>query len=101
LMRVLRPDGLLLAFFGTADPRSSPHPTFTRHVVIDRGHLEYRPYESARAKQKPSVNRDIQRLFGHLQVAENVLLKTNLREVLFRKPAATAALVAEVPTPAS
>jgi hypothetical protein len=38
------------------------------------------------------VNRDIQRLFEPLRIAENVLLKTNLREVLFRKPAdATAA----------
>jgi hypothetical protein len=87
LMRLLRPDGVLLAFFGTADPRSSPRPTYTRHVVVDRGHLQHRPYDSARPKQKPSVNRDIQRLFAQLRITENVLLKTNLREVLFRKPA--------------
>ena len=92
LMRLLRPEGLLLAFFGTADLRSSPHPTYTRHVVVDRGHLRYRPYQAARAKQKPSVNRDIQRLFPPLRIAENVLLKTNLREVLFRKPADVAAV---------
>ncbi len=94
LMRLLRPEGFLLAFFGTADPRSFPNPTYTRHVVVDRGHLRHRPYQAARAKQKPSVNRDIQRLFEPLRIAENVLLKTNLREVLFRKPAA----VAEVST---
>jgi SAM-dependent methyltransferase len=88
LLRVLRPDGLLLAFFGTADPHSLPNPTFTRHVVIDREHLEHRQYHSARAKQKPSLNRDIQRLFDPLEIADNVLLKTNLREVLFRKPPA-------------
>jgi hypothetical protein len=91
-MRVLRPEGLLLAIFGTADPHSSPHPTYTRHVVVDRGHLRYRPYQAARHKQKPSVNRDIQRLFAPLRIAENVLLKTNLREVLFRKPAEVAAV---------
>jgi len=91
LMRLLRPEGLLLAFFGTADPRSFPTPTYTRHVVVDRGHLCHRPYHAARAKQKPSVNRDIQRLFEPLRIAENVLLKTNLREVLFRKPADVAA----------
>ena len=91
LMRLLRPEGLLLAFFGTADPRSNPNPTYTRHVVVDRGHLRHRPYQAARAKQKPSVNRDIQRLFEPLRIAENVLLKTNLREVLFRKPAGVAA----------
>jgi hypothetical protein len=59
--------------------------------VVDRGHLRHRPYQAARAKQKPSVNRDIQRLFEPLRIAENVLLKTNLREVLFRKPADVAA----------
>ena len=90
LMRLLRPEGLLLAFFGTADPRSLPRPTYTRHVVVDKAHLQYRPYQAARPKQKPSVNRDIQRLFEQLKITENVLLKTNLREVLFRKPALAA-----------
>ena len=101
LMRLLRPDGLLLAFFGTADPHSSPNPTYTRHVVVDRGHLRHRPYQAARAKQKPSVNRDIQRLFEPLRIAENVLLKTNLREVLFRKPAdlVTASTAGILPAP--
>jgi hypothetical protein len=86
LMRVLRPDGLLLAYFDTAPP-SSP-PTYTRHIVVDRGHLQYKAYQAARGKQKPAANRDIQRLFGALRVTENVLLKNRLREVLFRKPAA-------------
>ena len=101
LMRLLRPEGLLLAFFGTADPRSSPNPTCTRHVVVDRGHLRHRPYQASRAKQKPSVNRDIQRLFEPLRIAENVLLKTNLLEVLFRKPAdvVTASTVGILPAP--
>lgn len=100
LMRLLRPEGFLLAFFGTADPRSSPNPTYTRHVVVDRGHLRHRPYQAARAKQKPSVNRDIQRLFEPLRIAENVLLKTNLREVLFRKPADAASEPAAGTVPA-
>ncbi|HEX2459284.1 MAG TPA: class I SAM-dependent methyltransferase, partial [Vicinamibacterales bacterium] len=39
LKRVLRPEGLLLAFFSTADPRSVPRPTYTKHVVVDRTHL--------------------------------------------------------------
>jgi len=86
LTRVLRPDGVLLALFSTAAPRSTPHPTYTKHVVVDRGHLHYRPYAGARAKQPPLVNRDIQRLFEPLRITENFLLKTNLREVLFRKP---------------
>jgi hypothetical protein len=96
LTRVLRPDGVLLAFFSTADPRSETRPTYTRHVVVDRAHLQGRPYKAARAKQRPLLNRDIQRLFEPLRISENYLLKTNLREVLFRKPAAPAA-TAEAP----
>ena len=61
LMRLLRPEGFLLAFFGTADPRSSPNPTYTRHVVVDRGHRRKPPYQAPRPNQKPSENRDIHR----------------------------------------
>jgi SAM-dependent methyltransferase len=91
LKRVLRPDGMLLAFFGTSDPRSVSRPTYTKHVVVDRTHLQPRTYTAARGKQRPLVNRDIQRLFEPLRITENVLLKSNLREVLFRKPAAVLA----------
>jgi hypothetical protein len=58
---------------------------------VDRTHLQYRPYPGARVKQRPILNRDIQRLFEPLRITENFLLKTNLREVLFRKAAVTAA----------
>jgi len=97
LTRVLRPDGVLLAFFSTADPRSAIRPSYTRHVVIDRDHLRYRPYKAARAKQRPLLNRDIQRLLEPLRITENVLLKTNLREVLFRKPAAASVAPSAAP----
>jgi len=86
LTRVLGPEGVLLALFSTAAPRAPAGPTYTKHVVVDREHLQYRPYAGARAKQPPLVNRDIQRLFEPLRITENFLLKTNLREVLFRKP---------------
>jgi hypothetical protein len=88
LVRVLRPDGVLLAFFSTADPRSAVQPAYTKHVVVDRATLQYRPYPAARGKQRPLLNRDIQRLFEPLRITDQFLLKTNLREVLFRKSAA-------------
>src|SRR5688572_26881287 len=90
LTRLLRPDGVMLAFFSTADPRSSVRPTYTRHVIVDRDTLQYRPYAAARGKQRPLLNRDIQRLFEPLRITEQFLLKTNLREVLYRKAAAAA-----------
>lgn len=87
LKRVLRPDGVLLAFFNTADPHAAGlRPTYTKHVVVDRTHLQYRPYGGSRVKQAPVLNRDIQRLFEPLRITENFLLKSSLREVLFRKP---------------
>jgi hypothetical protein len=85
LTRLLRPDGVLLAFFGTAEPQPGTRPEYTRHVVIDQVTLRHRAYPAARSKQRPLPNRDIQRLFEPLRVVEQFLLKTNLREVLFRK----------------
>ena len=85
LVRMLRPDGVLLAFFSTAEPQPGVKPEYTRHIVVDKLNLQHRPYSAARAKQRPLPNRDIQRLFGPLRVVEQFLLKTNLREVLLRK----------------
>jgi SAM-dependent methyltransferase len=89
LERVLRPDGVLLAFFSTTRPPAGVRATYTKHVIVDRRHLQYRSYAAVRAKQPPLLNRDIQRLFEPLRITESFLLKTNLREVLFRKPAVT------------
>ena len=44
-------------------------------------------YAAARGRQRPLLNRDIQRLFEPLRITDQFLLKTNMREVLFRKPA--------------
>ena len=90
LKRVLRSEGMLLALFVTTETRPAPKPTYNKHVVVDRMNMQYRPYPAARGKQRPLVNRDIQRLFDPLRITENYLLKANLREVLFRKPAAPA-----------
>jgi cyclopropane fatty-acyl-phospholipid synthase-like methyltransferase len=87
LTRVLKPDGVLLAFFVTAEPQPGAKPEYTRHVVVDETHLQHRPYAAARGKQRAMQNRDIQRMFEELRVTEQFLLKSNLREVLLRKPA--------------
>ena len=83
--RLLRPDGVLLAFFSTAEPQAGARATYTRHVVVDQLTLQHRSYPAARGKQRPFLNRDIQRMFEPLRIAEQFLLKTNMREVLFRK----------------
>jgi hypothetical protein len=88
LTRILRPDGALLAFFSTSETPATTKPTYTKHVVVDQANVQHRPYPAARGKQRPLLNRDIQRMFEPLRITEQFLLKTNMREVLFRKPTA-------------
>jgi len=88
LSRLLRPDGVLLAFFNTQEPKDKDAPApavYTKHVVVDQSNLQYRPYPAARGKQRPHQNRDIQRMFEPLRITDQYLLKSNMREVLFRK----------------
>jgi SAM-dependent methyltransferase len=82
--RMLKPDGVLLAIFNASEPTPGPA-TYTKHIVVDRTTLKQRPYPASRGRQKPILNRDIIRMFEPLRVTEQFLLKTNIREVLFRK----------------
>jgi hypothetical protein len=84
LTRVLRPDGALLGFFGSAP---SPESRYTKFIIVDDVNLKHRSYAAARGRQTILLNRDIIRLFSGLRVSDSFLLKNNLREILFRKPA--------------
>ncbi len=83
LTRVLRPEGALLGFFGTAPARDA---RYTKYIIVDEVNLRYRSYPAARSRQTVLLNRDIIRLFPLLHVSDSVLLKNNLREIMFRKP---------------
>lgn len=86
LTRLLRPEGALLAFFttiGVADAR------FSRYVIVNEDSVKQRQYSAGGRKQIAFQNRDIIRMFEGLKVSESFLLKTNVREFLFRKPAQT------------
>jgi hypothetical protein len=84
LTRVLRPEGALLGFFGTAQTREA---RYTKFIIADEVNLKHRSYEAARGRQAILLNRDIIKLFAGLRVSDSFLLKNNLREILFRKPA--------------
>jgi hypothetical protein len=84
LMRVLRPEGALLGFFGNAQTRDT---RYTKYIIVDEVNLRYRSYQAARGRQTILPNRDIIRLFAGLRVSDSFLLQNNLREILFRKPA--------------
>jgi hypothetical protein len=83
LTRILRPEGALLGFFGTAQPRET---RYTKYMIVDESTLRHRAYPAARGRQAVLLNRDIIRLFSGLRVSESFLLQNNLRELLFRKP---------------
>jgi len=84
LTRVLRPEGVLLGFFG-ATPTAEMR--YTKYIIVDEVTLKHRSYKAARGRQTTLLNRDIIKLFGGLRVSDSFLLKTNIREILFRKPA--------------
>jgi hypothetical protein len=85
LTRLLRPEGALLAFFCTI---ASADSKFVKYVIVDEDRLKQKPYSTVGRKQTALQNRDVIRVFEGLKVAESFLLKTNVREFLFRKPPA-------------
>ena len=90
LARLLVADGSLLGFFSTSvEPGRA---LYTKYVVVDRGTLRYRTYAGTQARQRCLQNRDIIKLFETLRVSDSFLMKTNMRELVFRKPAYLAGL---------
>jgi hypothetical protein len=82
LITLLKPDGVLLGFFSTAEARQ---PLYTKYVVVDPSHLKYRTYPASRPRQRALLNGDIIRMFGGLRVSDSFLMKSHVREMLFRK----------------
>ena len=82
LMRILRPGGVLLGFFGA---RASDDPRYTKFFFEGESHLRCRYYPSACTRRWVLQNRDINIMFAGLEICETVLLKSGVREILFRK----------------
>jgi predicted SAM-dependent methyltransferase len=83
LSTLLKPDGCLLGFFSTAN---APDSLYTKYVVVDQSTLKYRSYPSPRPRQRNLLNGDIIKLFKDLRVIDSFLMKSQMREMLFRKP---------------
>lgn len=86
LTRLLRQDGALLGFFSTGASATRAQ-VYTKYVVVDESNLRYRTYPATRPRQRTLLNRDIIKLFDGLRVTDSFLMKNNVREILFRKPA--------------
>lgn len=85
LSALLRPEGCLLGFFSTAE---QSEPVYTKYVVVDESTLRYRTYPAPRPRQRSLLNGDIIKLFKDLRVTDSFLMKSKVREMLFRNPAA-------------
>lgn len=84
LCRLLKADGCLLGLFSSAE---NPEQVYTKYVVVDDSTLRYRTYPALRPRQRSLLNGDIIKLFKDLRVTDSFLMKSKLREMLFRKPA--------------
>lgn len=82
LTTLLRPDGALLGFFGTTEVRAT---VYTKYIVVDHQHLRYRHYPASRPRQRALLTGDIIRMFKGMRVSDSFLMKSNVREMLFRK----------------
>jgi hypothetical protein len=86
LSKLLRPGGALYAFFGTTPAELA---SYTRYIVSGDDGYRLRSYPATPTTRAVLANRDIARMFEGLTTAESVLLKSNTRETLFRKPQTT------------
>ena len=84
LTRVLRPRGVLLASFGNERRQAAGH---TNYEIVSRSELRHH-FQGGTARQlRVLQSREVIQMFEELTVAESFLLKTQAREVIFRKPA--------------
>ncbi len=82
LTKMLRKGGALYGFFANGAGELT---TYSRFIVESDDGFRQKAYPATPVKRNVLVNRDINRMFEGLVVAESVLLKSNTREALFRK----------------
>ncbi len=80
--RILKPRGLLLAFFNFN--RSSPPPP-TRYRILKEDQLEYQPLPFDPILRQIYENREIQELFSKFDTLNSCFLKNQMREVLVQR----------------
>ena len=82
IVRILKPRGLLLAFFNFN--RSSPAPP-TRYRILREDQLEYETLPPNSIPRRIYENREIKDLFSELETLNSCFLKNQMREVLVQK----------------
>jgi hypothetical protein len=87
--RVLKPGGLVFAYFHsrTQSEPERPH----RFRIVDEAHLAVETAPGRPMRRHVLQNRDIEKLFTGMRIAELYFLKNGLREMLLEKRPATGA----------
>lgn len=83
IARMLRPGGAAFGYFGAA---AADLTHYGKYVIQSASELRMRSYPATPVKRNVLQNRDIMKMFEPLTVAESFLLKSNMRETLFRRP---------------
>jgi len=83
LVALVRPGGVIYGFFGSTPADLT---SYTRFIVEGPDAMRLRQSPATPVRRNVLVTRDINRMFEGLDVKESVLLKSNARETLFRKP---------------
>ena len=91
IVRVLRPRGAVLLSHGT---ESLSQPGRVEYEIMNESSLRYRLRSGVTKRPRRVLqSREVTRMFGSLAISDSFLLKSRMREVLFRKPSASAAEV--------
>ena len=80
---MLRPGGAVFGYFGAA---AADLRHYGKYVIKSESELRVRSYPATPVKRNVLQNRDIMKMFEPLTIAESFLLKSNVRETLFRRP---------------
>ena len=80
--RILKPKGLLLAFFNFDRSSSAPP---TRYRIIKEDQLEYQPISSDLMPRQIYENREIKELFSKFDTLNSCFLKNQMRELLVQR----------------
>jgi SAM-dependent methyltransferase len=81
--RVLKPGGLVLAYFDTARTEEPAAPW--RYNIVDDKHVQCDPITGRLMLRQVYQNRDIEKMFAGLRIVELYFLKNSMREVLMEK----------------
>jgi hypothetical protein len=82
IVRMLRPGGIVMAFFCSTAVEKAP---YTKFEIVDDHSLRHRQHSGSGGTKRVLNNRDIIRMFEGLSVADSFLLKGGAREMLLRR----------------